>query len=74
MTQVETITSEDREVLFDAAKALGYYRRSAAAGYALAIERLLRVYRNGELGVAPDPILEQLMTIRLRLVRSRAGN
>ena len=58
----------------DAAEALRYYRRSADAEYPLAIERLLRVYRDGELGVAPDHTLVQLMTIRLRLARTRRTN
>lgn len=40
-------------------------------GDAPAMERLRRVYRNCELGIDPDGILEQLMDIRLRISRSR---
>ncbi len=34
--------------------ALNWYRAAAESNHALAISRLERVYRNGELGVAPD--------------------
>lgn len=35
-------------------KALALYEQAAAGGYVFAISRLIRVYSEGELGVAPD--------------------
>lgn len=38
----------------DAAAALGWYERAAAAGHRLALSRLAKAYDNGELGLARD--------------------
>jgi TPR repeat protein len=41
----------------DAATALGWYQRAANANHRLALERLARAYRQGELGLQRDPLL-----------------
>jgi TPR repeat protein len=41
----------------DEAAALGWYQRAAAANHRLAIGRLARAYRAGELGLPRDPLL-----------------
>lgn len=38
----------------DAARALHYYRRAAEQRHPLALRRLIEVYRDGDLGQAPD--------------------
>jgi TPR repeat protein len=39
----------------DAATAVGWYERAAAANHRLALDRLARAYEKGELGLTPDP-------------------
>lgn len=46
----------------DAATAVGWYRRAAAASHRLALDRLARAYEKGELSLTPDP----LEALRLR--------
>lgn len=51
--QLETGTHIEK----DEARSFVLYRQAAEAGYPLAISRLVRVYRKGELGQSPDPAL-----------------